>query len=262
MKRMFALATVAGAVLAIGLCSDTEAARRCRPTRRNCVGVTHQPCATAAVRAPKSDTAVTTTTECICAVWEYASSPGYNSYYSLDFYPDCNTYTILSMDGNFTVGNNCPACPASSCLLITHYSSHTPGRYFKPGTKLDQKLKWNQELALKSGQGKFKSTSGTERTFEFETKELADAKMLVSFTHANTQYFAKLHMIRVEAQELGGVKESTVSDFAIGQEIDAPPAAQKVRDVSSQVTVLDKNVATIKIGNATYQVVTMTPFEQ
>ena len=262
MKRMFALATVAWSVLAIGLCSYTEAARGCRPTRRNCVGVTHQPCATAAVRAPKTDTATTTINECICAVWQYASYMGFNSYYALDYYPDCSTYTITTMDGNFTIGANCPACPASSCLLIIHNASNTPGRHFKPGTKLDEKLKWDQQLALKSGQGKFKTASGAERTFEFETRELVDAKMLVSFTHANTQYFAKLHTVRVEAQELGGAKESKVSEFAIGQEIEAPPAGQKIRDVSSQVTVLDTNVATIKIGNANYQVVTMTPFEQ
>jgi len=264
MKRMFVVTTVAWSLFAASLCNDALAARGCRPAaRRACVGVTHQPSAPAAVRAPRLTGAVTTTTECVCAVWEYVQWGGYSSYYALDFYPDCNTYTFTSIDGNFTVGANCPSCPASSCLMFEHVGATTPGsRLFKRGTRLDEKLKWDQKLALKSGKGTFKCAAGTERTFEFESKELADAKLLVSFKNGNTQCFAKLHVCRVEAQELGGAKASSVSDFAIGQEIEAPPAGEKVRDVSNQITVLDTNVAIVKIGNTSYQVVTATPLAQ
>lgn len=264
MMRMLVVTTVAWSLFTASLCNDALAARGCRAAgRRNCVGVTHQPCAPAAVRAPRLTGAVTTTTECVCAVWEYVQWGGYSSYYALDFYPDCNTYTITSIDGNFTVGADCPSCPASSCLMFEHVGATTPGsRLFKRGTRLDEKMKWDQKLALKSGKGTFKATGGKERTFEFESKELADAKMLVSFTNGNSQCFAKLHVCRVEAQEIGGQKAASVSDFAIGQEIEAPPAGQKVRDVTSQVTILDPNVAIIKIGNTAYQVVTATTLAQ
>lgn len=261
MKRMFVIATVAWSVFVIGWSEDAGAAR-CRPARRNCVGVTHQPCAPATARAPQLlEAAKNDTTECICAVWEYANFGSYAGYYALDFYPDCSTYTITSIMGNFTTGSDCPNCPASSCLLITHQGSMPTNRRFKKGTRLDAKQKWDSKLVLNSGKGSFKA-KGLDRTFEFEPKELTDAKMLVSFSSNNVQYFAKLHVVRVEAQEIGGARTSTVADFGVGQEIENPPASQKVRDVSGQVTILDPNVVEIKIGNTTYQIVTATPMSE
>lgn len=254
-------------VLALGvLCSDAEAARRCRPiSRRCCVGVTHQPCAPAALRAPRLQSAVDSDTECICAFFLFAYMEGYNLYYAIEFYPDCNTGYPCSLAGNFSTNNPdpCPTCPTDQCLKVHYQSSLGPGsRRFKPGTKLNRQLKWNEKLVLNSGQGKLKRANGTERIFEIEAKELADARMLVSFTHANRLYFAKLHTCRIEAQELTGNKTGTVSDFAIGQEIEAPPADQKVRDVTSQVKVLDRNVAQIRVGNSTFDVVTATPLTE
>ena len=160
--------------------------------------------------------------------------------------------------GSYSTDNNnpCPTCPSSQCLSIP-FLAMSPGRFFQPGIKLKGPLNWDEKLVLKSGQGKIKG-----RPCEIESNELADAKLLVSFTTGNTLHFAKLHVIRVEAQELDGSKKSTVSDFAVGQEIVAPPADQKVRDVTGQVKILDSHVAEIAIGNTTYQVVTATPLSE
>ena len=266
MKPLYFVATVAWSLIVGGVCSNAEAARGCRPaTRRCCVGVTHQPCSAASIRAPRCENAVTTTTECTCAFFPFVYHGGYYTYYAIDYYPDCNTSQPVGMDGNFTIGTNdpCPTCPTNQCIQVIRTTSHTPGSHqFKPGTRLDKALQWDQKLALKSGTAKTKGPNGTERAIEIETKELADAKMLVSFTTGNTLYFAKLHVVRVEAQNLGKNKSATVSDFAIGQEIEAPPADQKVRDVTSQIKILDTNVAQIRIGNTTYQVVTATPLAE
>ena len=260
MKNLLLVATVALSAIVAGLGSDAEAARGCRPvTRRCCVGVTHQPCLPASVRAPRCQTAVDDGIDCTCAFFDMGGMGGVHYYYSVHFYPDCNTGRPVMMMGNFLNASPdpCPTCPSSQCLSMPFYASQTPGRLFKPGTKLKGPLNWDEKLVLKSGQAKIKG-----RTFEFESKELTDANMLVSFTKGNTLHFAKLQVYRVEAQELGGTKTSTVSDFAIGQEIVAPPADQKIRDVTSQVKILDPNVAEIRIGNTTYQVVTATPLSE
>ncbi len=264
MKRLPAVLTVVWSLMVLGLCSDAGAARGCRPNRRCCVGVTHQPCTPAAVRAPKCQNTVIVD-DCICAFYQFGSSGGVNYYYGVDFPPDCSPGAPVMMYGNYSTSNNdpCGACPSDQCTIMHHMASLAPGggRFFKPGTKLERKLQWDEKLASKSGQRKI-TKSGIERTYEFETKELSDAGMLVSFSSGNTLYFAKLNVCRVEAQELGGNKAATVSDFALGQEIDAPPADQKVRDVTNQVTILDANNASIQVGNTIYRVVTATPLSE
>lgn len=262
MKRLPAMALVVWSLVLVGFVADAGAARGRRlATRRNCVGVTHQPCGTATLRAPQSREAVDTYSGCACAFYLYAELEGYNMYYAVDFHPTCSTGYWCSMDGIFDTSNSdpCPTCPTNQCVGYTYNASVEPsGRHFKPGTKLERKLKWNEALALQSGTAKGR-IAGKERSFEIEAKELADARMLVSFTSDNTMYYAKLHLCRIESQEIGGAKTATVSDFAVGQEIEAPPADQKVRDVTNQVTIVDDNVARIRIGATTYQVVTATP---
>ena len=266
MKRLPVVATVVWSLVLFGLCSDVGAARGCRPSRRCCVGVTHQPCTTAAVRAPKCQSAVTEIDDCICAFYMFMGMGGVNYYYGVDFPPDCSTGIPTMVVGRFDTSNPnpCPTCPSSQCVVVPHYTSLNPAarRYFKPGTKLDQKLQWDEKLVLKSGQGKIQR-AGAVGTYEFEAKELADARMLVSFTSGNTLYFAKLHVCRIESQELAGNnKTATVTDFAVGQEIDAPPADQKILDVTKQVTILDANNAEIRVGNTTYRIVTATTLSE
>ena len=220
MKRLILVVAISWSLFGLG--TDADAARRCRTTRRTCAGVTHQPCAPAALRAPQSQNTVDGFDECVCAFWECQQGPGYNGYYGGDFWPDCNTAHWVYITGYYDVNtpDPCPTCPAAQCLTIIRNTSTTPGGpYHKPGTKASRLLKWNEKLALKSGTGKFKRADGSERVVEFECKEFADAKMLVSFTSGNVQYFAKLHSFRVESQELGASKIFSVSDFAIGQEI-------------------------------------------
>lgn len=251
----------------VSVCNDALGARGWRSARRMRVNVGAQPCATApapaTIRSPRLEGAVDGYTQCICAFWPYAYWGSYYSWYSIDYHPGCEAGYPVSMDGNFTVieGDPCPTCPSGQCLYFEH-EAMTPGRIFKKGTRLDKRLEWDTQLALKSGTGTFKTRSGAQRTFEFETRELADARMLVSFTSGNTQYFAKLHTCRVEAQELTGAKSSQVADFHVGQEINPPPADQKVVDVSAQVKIQGPNVASVKIGNATYQIVTATPLTE
>ncbi len=259
MKSLLLVSTIALSAIVAGFCGDAEAARGCRPvTRRRCVGVTHQPSAAASVRCPQLQTAVDGGIDCTCAFFDMGGWGGFHCYYAVHFYPDCTTGRPVMLMGNYSTNNSdpCGACPSSQCLSIP-FASISPGQLFKPGTKLNGPQKWDEKLVLKSGQGKIKG-----RPFEFETKELADANMLVSFTKGNTLHFAKLQVFRVEAQELGGGKTATVSDFAIGHEITVPPASQKVRDVTSQVKILDTNVAEITVGSTKYQVVTATPLSE
>jgi hypothetical protein len=159
------------------------------------------------------------------------------------------------MPGNYDTSNQnpCPTCPIIQCTRIPYQASLAPGSHrFQPNTKLAAKQKWDTHPTLKSGSGSVKG-----KPTEFEIKELADSRMLVSFTNGNTKFYAKLTVCRVEANEAG--RAGSINDFAIGQEIDAPPADQKVRDVSNQLTVNDANVATIRIGTTDYQVITATP---
>lgn len=253
--------------LALGtLCNDALAARGWRAARRGRAAVAAQPRVSnptaAATPAPRLTGTVDGYTQCVCAFWPYADWGGYFSYYSIDYHPNCEAGYPCSMDGNFTIngGDPCPTCPTNQCLFFD-YTALTPSRLFKPGTKLDQKLDWDTQLALKSGTGKSKNRNGTERIAEFETKELG-SRQLVSFTSGNTQIFAKLHQIRVEAQELTGARTKQSADFAVGQEINPPTADQKVRDVSGQVKILGPNVASVTIGKTTYQVVTATPLTE
>lgn len=184
-------------------------------------------------------------------------------YYAVDFHPDCNTGYWGSLSGNFVTSNPdpCPTCPTNQCIPYSYEASLTPDRkYFKPGTKLDKKLNWDEKLVLNSGTAKIMSANGAERIVQLESKELNDAKLLVSFSQGNSLYFAKLHVCRLESTEANG--KSTISDFGIGQEIEPPPADQKLRDVTSQVTVLDNNVAIVRIGSTAFQVVTSTPFSR
>ena len=264
MKHWAVVTAVALSVVG-GMYGDAQGARGYRPlARRYCAGVTQQPCPPAGIRAPQSQETVTTYVGCTCAFFKYAQQQGYSLYYAGDFYPDCNTAYWCSLAGNFdtTNPNPCPTCPSSQCVGYYYEGSLGPDRkYFKPGTRLEKKLNWNEKLVLNSGTAKLKTPAGVERTMQIETKELTDSRMLVSFTQGNNTYYAKLHVCRVEATD-ANTKVTTISDFASGQEISAPPAGQKVTDVTEQIKVLDTNVATIKIGTTTYQVVTATPLAE
>jgi hypothetical protein len=257
MRRFAGVSIVASLIVLAGM--DADAARGCRPARRNCVGVTHQPCASASIKAPKSETAATDYMECVCAFYAYAFWGDYYSYYAYDYTPDCNHGHYCSLDGNFATGNPdpCPTCPGNQCVNYSHAALKPGGGNFKPGTKLTKKLKWDEKVVLKSGTTKMTTPAGKNRDVAVETKELTDARMLVSFTSGNTLYFAKLHVCRIEAQDLQS-KTLAVTDFAVGQEIEEPPAGQKIIDVTNQITIKEPNVAHVKVGNTTYQIVTAT----
>lgn len=266
MKRFVVVGLIVWSMVAVGFCPDAGAARGCRPaTRRCCVGVTHQPCPPiAAVRAPQTREAVDVVNACVCAFFVFAQFPGYNMYYAIDYHPTCSTGYYASLDGHFDTSNNnpCPTCPTSQCIPYQYMASAPPtGRISKPGTKLERKLQWDEQLVLKSGTAKVK-IGDRERTLEIEAKELADAKMLVSFSKGNTMYFAKLHVCRLESHEAGTSTAATVIDSAFGQEIDAPPSGQKIVDVSNQVTTVGKNIAQIRVGATVYQVITATPLSE
>lgn len=263
MKRFLIVATMVGSIVGFEL--QAGAARRCRPTRRTCAGVTHQPCAPAALRAaPCKSTVMEEGTACVCAFWQCVQFEGYNGYYGGYFFPDCNTATWVYMEGNYSTNlyDPCPTCAPEQCESFPRSAFIPGGSLHKPGIKANRLSKWDAKLVLKSGTGRFKRADGTERVVEFESKEFADARMLISFHSGNAQYFAKLHSCRVEVQETGAKSKESVFDFGVGQEIEQPPADQKVRDVTNLITIAGPNVANVKIGNTVYQIVTMTPLAQ
>ncbi|MFO1040889.1 MAG: hypothetical protein U0941_03840 [Planctomycetaceae bacterium] len=261
MNRLMIVAIMAGSL--VGTEMRVDAARGCRPARRQCAGVTHQPCAPAAVRAPRCNGAVLEQGDsCNCAFYQFSAG----LYYAIFWHDSCNNNgTWGIMYGSFDTSNNdpCPTCPLAQCILVTPYGSlNREGQYHR-NYKQERLWKWDEKFVLKNGSTKLKKKDGTEWTAEFEAKELTEGQMLVSFMSGNTQYFARLDSFRVDVQETTGTAtKGSVFDANLGREIEQPPANQKVRDVTNQVKIVAPHIAEVKIGTTTYVVTTVSQLPQ
>ena len=261
MNRLMIVAIMAGSL--IGTEMRVDAARGCRPARRQCAGVTHQPCAPAAIRAPRCDGAALAQGEgCYCAFYQFM--PG--AYYSIFWVDTCDnsTSTWGIMYGSYDTSNYdpCPTCPAAQCMFVNGNAALDPGSRYPRNFKQERLWKWNEKLALKDGSTKLKKKDGTEWVASFESKEIVDGRMLISFMSGNTQHFARLDSFRVDVQETsGGATKGSVLDANLGREIEQPPADQKVRDVTNQVKIVAPHIAEVKIGTTTYVVTTVSQLQ-
>ncbi len=262
MNRLMIVAIMAGSL--VGLEMRVDAARGCRPARRQCAGVTHQPCAPAALRATRCNGTVLAQGEsCNCAFFF-----GGDQWYGVFWHDACDNTTAtwgVMEPGNYEIVtyDPCPTCPAAQCSFYAAGASTTPAGKYQRKFKQDRLWTWDEKLVLKNGSKGFKKKDGTEWVATFEAKEIVDGRMLVSFVSGNTQYFARLDSYRVDVQETSGATvKGSVFDANVGKEIEQPPADQKVRDVTSQVTIVAPHIAEIKIGTTTYVVTTVSQLQQ
>lgn len=262
MNRLMIVAIMAGSL--VGLEMRVDAARGCRPARRQCAGVTHQPCAPAALRATRCDGAVVEQGgSCSCAFYQLTAG----IYFGVVWHNTCESSnsTWCVMYGNYDTSNYdpCPSCPLQQCDLVEPTASHNPGGSYRRKFKQDRLWKWDEQFVMKNGSKSFKKKDGTEWTVAFEAKEIVDGRMLVSFMDGNTQHFARLDSFRVDVQETSGAtSKASVFDANLGREIEQPPADQKVRDVTSQVKIVAPHIAEVKIGTTTYVVTTVSQLQQ
>ncbi|MEI8379440.1 MAG: hypothetical protein WCJ09_04870 [Planctomycetota bacterium] len=262
MNRLMMVAIMAGSL--VGLEMRVDAARGCRPTRRQCAGVTHQPCARAALRAARCDEAVIQPGgSCSCAFFV----AGVHLYYGVFWHDSCDNTNAtwgLMPEGDYDTSNYdpCPTCPSAQCILVNPVGS-TDGKYQRK-FKQDRLWTWDEKFVLKNGSKSFKKKDGTEWVATFEATEIVDGRMLISFISGNTQYFARLDSFRVDVQETSAASavKGSVFDANLGREIEQPPADQKVRDVTNQVKIVAPHFAEVKIGTTTYVVTTVSQLQQ
>ena len=198
--------------------------------------------------------------ECTCAFWQWMNWGSYSSYYSIDWqdFPTCASGNPLNLDGNFQIisFNPCSGCDSRQCIgpygtRVGALAKPVKGHGHKPGTKLQDKLKWNDPLVLKPKE----TVNGVEysaiKVGDTNTTPEKDGRIFVQINLSTGTYYAKCHPVEVSAKK--GLVTTTIQ-VNVGNEIENPPNSTKKETATSFVRA-DTNVGYVTVDNVDYQVI-------
>ena len=199
------------------------------------------------------------TATCACALYSMAGFTGYAYYYGVI----CATQQPVGIAGAFVAPFGCPSpappCRTNNCIDWTtnRFSGSSSGNHGHQNTaKLIRKSAHNEPLRLFPNASSPAPERDTKKTTELLR---GNDRTLVKFIIGGTAFYAKLHLLQFEERAMANQPWELRGQFAIGQEINEPPAGLSPTLLTTGVNKVGDNVVELKIGSLTYQVVTFTP---
>lgn len=191
-----------------------------------------------------------------CAMYMWADWGTFKSYYAVN----CSTGQPVNIDGNLNpVPGNCQN-PDGGCVIL---GSNVAPTKFANGSILPTTGNAQSGIRLKAkrkaGEGPInKIVPNPQSTHVATAREKVGRPIYVSFQPAidkADEILVELQQYKVAGIGKGGAELTAI--FSVGFEVESAPAGSTVSKLAgNQVTIKDSHVAQIKLGNATYDVVT------
>jgi hypothetical protein len=210
---------------------------------------------------------------CTCAFWQWGDYGTYKSYYAVRWGASCSSGMPVNLDGNFTTGlpDPCPTCPSTTCLPSAEALLATGARSAHPhqsGVHLNagDVGNWNKPLNL-AGTTTIDGVKYTAIKLGATGATPAhDGRLVCKFTVGGIDYYAKLHLVRIEATKVS-TGATSILEVGVGQEIHTPPVpaagGPNIISISPPNVVTEgagSHVAVVTVGSVHYQVVTNRAF--
>lgn len=197
-----------------------------------------------------------TTTDLYCAqfmAWDYGS---YQVYYGLrcsDNYPaPIYGYGLGPLPGDCGSPNGACLTGSGSSIVPTAINKSSSG-VFQKSVQLGRKRKTGEEPRNQvNGQA-----TGAHQLIE---RTIVGQPIYIQFDSANgTSGPIVVELQRVFVKGTGKSAQALSGTFALGTEINAPPAGEVAKEFGrQQVQVIDDHIARVEIGNVIYDIVTAT----